>query len=119
MYGHAGRAVEARGTVLHDEIMKRAVEPASTPEQRERTIDALLDMAGHRQEVLEAALAGLRARRSDGAADLEADHGLSMIGGALSRCRQDEEWVWRARQRRRRTGRRSHRRRRDHSLRAA
>lgn len=93
---------------LHRALANRALEPAPTPEDRERAITALLELAGARREPLEAVRGEFQhrlARRSD---DFDATHALRLVEGALAQAtRPDGPWGWASRERRgrRRRGR--------------
>ncbi|MGE3447808.1 MAG: hypothetical protein AB7H92_09545 [Microbacteriaceae bacterium] len=92
---------------LHRALADRALEPAPTPEDRERAITALLELAGARREPLEVVRGEFQhrlARRSD---DFDATHALRLVEGALAQAtRPDGPWGWASRERRERRGRR-------------
>jgi hypothetical protein len=88
---------------LHQALVTRALEPAPTPEDRERSIADLLELSGFRREPLEAVQDELQRRLARRTDDFDASLALRLIEGALTRAtRQDGPWAWSARQRRRR-----------------
>ena len=91
---------------LHSALANRALERAATPEDRDRAIAALLDLAGARREPLEAVRAELQRRLSRRSDDFDASHALRLVEGALVQAtRPDGPWGWAGRERRRRRGR--------------
>ena len=95
------RAPEDGAAALHQMLSTRALEPARTPEARERTIADLLALAGDRREPLEVARAEMLRRLARRTDDFEATHALRLIEGALVKATQpDGPWRWSRRVRR-------------------
>lgn len=97
----AARAHEDGVAALHRALITRAVKPASTPEDRERSIVDLLDLAGARREPLEAVRAEFQHRLARRGDDFEATEALRLVEGALVQAtRPDGPWGWPAADRR-------------------
>ena len=93
---------------LHRALADRALAPAHTPEDRERAIADLLDLAGARREPLEAVRGEFQRRLSRRSDDFDATHALRLVEGALVQAtRPDGPWRWAGSERRgrRRRGR--------------
>ena len=97
------RTQEDGVAALHRTLVSRAMEPAPTPEARERAIADLLELAGARQEPLEVARGTLHRRLARRTDDFEATNALRLVEGALAKATQpDGPWRWSTRVQRRR-----------------